>query len=142
MDLKGKLRTGALAGLMGLTVACPTMGPYETRDVCNSLFILTPGILEPRACGNARAEIRARDAEDRYMQRERSSVDVMTPEGYKKRLSVGHQIEYQGEIYAIGKIDVPYIYLEPRKVESSGRVIYDNHNPIQVPIEELDILKK
>ena len=138
MKLTNKLKTGALTGLMGLTGACSTMGAYETRDVCNSLFVFTPGFLEPGACKDARAEVSARHAEDRYMQREkRSGVTVTTPEGYMVNLRPTEKVFYKNEEYYIYNISNLNVELAPK-----GKYSYDTNNTIWVPIKELDMFKK
>ena len=134
MKLTSKLRTGALTGLMGLAGACSTMGPYETRDVCDSFF-LVPGFLEPGACDNARTEIRARHAESRARQSQ-SGVTVATPEGYTVKLNKLDEIIYDGKKHLIEEINYPYIILLPSK-KRDGYDVYDTTNSIIVPIKEL-----
>jgi len=74
-NILSKGKRALIVPMLGLAGA--SASPYETKDVCDSFFWV-PEFLEPGSCADARAEVRAREAEYRRAARERG--EVYTPQ--------------------------------------------------------------
>ncbi len=125
-----------LIGATALSIGCSSL--QGTKDLCDALLV--PEVLEPGACADARAEIRAPNAEKRAQERERRGVTVITPKGYSVKLDKYNNVMYEKKTHTIYEINSPNITITPKQTDKD--YVYSPRDNITIPINRLDMMQE